>query len=614
MSVGYTAVSFDVTERKRAEEFQRALFEQAGEAILVVDGQSHRILDANARAWEIHGYTREEFLGLSVADLATPECLAAVGEIDRALVETGRYENDQHSHRRKDGTVFPCALNLRSVPLAGRRTTVCVCRDLTMERKADEYFRVLFERASDAVYLVEDETLRVVEGNEAACLLFGYSREELLRLRVPDLIPPEYHHRITGVRHSVQQGPGYLRDRRVYLRKDGSTVATDNAISRVQISGRTYFICSSRDLTEKERSARELEEAKAFLEHLQENASDGFALLDEKGIFVGVNQKLLEMSGRRREELLGTSYVDLSDPKELEGYRRAWDRQVKGERISMRTFLRRPSGPPLSVEVSSAAVVRGERTFVFAIIRDITDRVKAEEQLRQSREELERRVDARARELSDSEARFRAISQTVPVPVIIARLEDSRILYANPVCEAVFGMSPRDMVGRTALDFYFEPSDRPKLLGEFRGEGSVRDFELRVRRADGSPHWVSVSLASMTFQGEAAIIGAFADIHDRIEAESALRLSEERFRAITETTPLPVTITRPDGAIIYVNEAAARLFGVERMEALGRIAGDFYADPSDRPAIRDRVLREGGVAGYELRLRKADGTVFWTVV
>src|SRR5207244_1011020 len=115
------------------------------------------------------------------------------------------------------------------------------------------------------------------------------------RLRVVDLVPPPYRHRIPEFHESVRKGSGYRRDRRVLFRKDGTTVATDHAVSRVEISGKPYYMASCRDLTEQERVARELEEAKSFLEHVQENASDGLALMDESGVYVAVNQKLLEM-------------------------------------------------------------------------------------------------------------------------------------------------------------------------------------------------------------------------------------------------------------------------------------------------------------------------------
>jgi PAS domain S-box-containing protein len=536
LSVGYTCVSFDVAERKRAEEFQRSLFEQAGEAIVVVDSESRRFIDANAKAWEIHGYTREEFLRLTVEQIVAVPDRELVERVARSLQETGRYESDRHNSLRKDGSVFPCAMNVRSVSVGGRRYSIGVYRDLTEQRKAEEFFRVLFERASDAVYLVEDGTLRIVEANEATARLFGYSREELLRLKVPDLVPPEFRSRIAAVRQSVKDEPGYRRDRRVYLRKDGTTVATDNAISRVQISGKAYYIASSRDLTEQERAGRELEEAKAFLEHVQENASDGFALLDENGAYVTVNRRLLEMNGRRREDMIGTFWVDRTDPQRLEDYRRYWELLMKGQRITMRTAIERPSGPPVEVAVSSALIERGGRRFVFAIIRDVTEQVKAEEELRRSREDLERHVAARTGELRESEGRFRSITESTPLAVTITR-PDGEILYHNEATTRLFVLDENGAVGRNAADFYANPSDRQIMRDRILREGKVEGYELRLRKTDGTAFWTVVHLRLMTFQGGAAILGTFLDIDARKKAEELLQKAHEELeRRVAERT------------------------------------------------------------------------------
>jgi PAS domain S-box-containing protein len=237
---------------------------------------------------------------------------------------------------------------------------ICVTRDLTEELKAEEFFRVLFEKASDAVYLVDDEGLRLVEANEAVCRMLGYTREELLRLSVVDLVPPPYRHRIPEFHASVRTGPGYRRDRRMLFRKDGTTVPVDHAVSRVEISGKPYYIASCRDLTEQERVARELEEAKSFLEHVQENAGDGLALMDENGVYVAVNKKFLEMIGARREDVIGVSWFKRVTPEREKPTARSWARLMKGERIAMRTSIPRPDGSTISADANSSMILRGD--------------------------------------------------------------------------------------------------------------------------------------------------------------------------------------------------------------------------------------------------------------
>jgi len=488
------AVVRDLTEHRKAAEFHRVLFEQAGEAIVVVDHTTLKVVDANDRAAELHGYTRDEFLNLRVEDYIAPTAQSEIQEITRALDERGRYEGRQF-HRRKDGSLFPCSLNIKTVTGADRKLTVSVHRDLTEELKAQEFFRVLFEKASDPVYLVSDEGLRVVEANEAACRLLGYGRDEFLRLTVAELVPPPYRHRIPEFHASVRDGSGYRRDRRVLFRKDGTVVATDHAVSRVDISGKPYYIASCRDLTEQERAAKELEEAKAFLEHVQENASDGLALLDENGRYVAVNQKLLEWRGARREDILGTPWMKDTPPDKIEGYHRYWARLMQGERTSMRTTIESPGKASIVADVSSSMIRRGERKFVFAIIRDVTDQVKSEQVLRKSREDLERHVAERTAQLRESEERFRGAFAQGGVGMALVGLDGRFVQVNRSLCD-MLGYPERELLeasfqGITHPDDQARSSELARSLLQ-GGISSVR-FEKRYLHRQGHVVWTDLS-------------------------------------------------------------------------------------------------------------------------
>jgi PAS domain S-box-containing protein len=618
LAVGYSCVSFDIAERKRVEEFQRILFDQAGEAILVVELLTRLVVDANARACEMHGFSREEFLSLHVPDFLPPEEIPRMGEIGGILGETGKFDGQQVL-RRKDGSVFPCALNLRTVEVGDRKLVVCVYRDLTEQLKAQEFFRVLFEKASDAVYLVADEGLRVVEANEAACRLLGYTREEFLRLRVVDLVPPPFRHRIAEFHESVRTGPGYRRDRRMAFRKDGSMVATDQAVSRVEISGKPYYIASCRDLTEQERAARELEEAKAFLEHVQENAGDGLALLDENGFYVAVNQKLLEMrGGARREEILGTPWMERATPERMEGYRHYWDRLMKGERISMRTTIERPPAPSVIVDVSSALILRGDSKFVFAIVRDVTDQVKAEEELRRSREDLERHVAERTVQLRESEEKFRGAFAQGGIGMALVG-PDGRFLQVNRSLCDMLGYEEGELLA-TTFQAITHPEDQEKSADlarrMARGGSSSARIEKRYLHRRGQVVWTDLSTTLIRDAGGAPLyfVTTIQDITERKRAEEELRESEGRFRSITEGVPVAVVIARTsDGTILYANETAADSLGLAHGAVEGRKIPEFLARPRDREEVRDRLRREGFIRDLELQFRTVEGTLFWGV-
>lgn len=226
----------------------------------------------------------------------------------------------------------------------------------------------------------------------------------------------------------------------------------------------------------------------------------------------------------------------------------------------------------------------------------------------------ERKLAERA--LQESEERFRAIAEAAPIPIAISRLSDGLILHANAHLGPTFGLPSEEMVGRKAPDFYYDPADRQVLLDLLKRDGYVRDYEVRVKKADGAPFWVVISLRRITFDSEPALIAGFYDISERKRAEEALRDSEERFRLLAENAQDIIYRYRltPARGFEYVSPAATTITGYTPEE--------HYADPDlglkivhpdDRGRL-GRYFNAEGVFEHEIVLRwvRKDGTVIWT--
>ncbi|MEG4574349.1 PAS domain S-box protein [Microcoleus sp. N3A4] len=161
----------------------------------------------------------------------------------------------------------------------------------------------------------------------------------------------------------------------------------------------------------------------------------------------------------------------------------------------------------------------GKLTHFIGVQNDISKRVAAET----------------ARE--ESEERLRAIATATPVPLLITRLEDSVILYANPAFGKTLGLSSEQFVGSKKSDFYANVSDSSQLLELVKQNGCSDSEQICLKKANGSFFWVKMSMRSINFNGEAAILSAFYDITDRVEAETALRQSEARFQKLAANVP-----------------------------------------------------------------------------
>jgi PAS domain S-box-containing protein len=125
--------------------------------------------------------------------------------------------------------------------------------------------------------------------------------------------------------------------------------------------------------------------------------------------------------------------------------------------------------------------------------------------------------------LQRSEEWFRTIAEATPVPVIISRLADDEIIYANVTASLTFGVSIEELIGRRTSDLYKNPLERQNLLDLVVRNGSIQNYELQCKRSDGSVFWVAASLSQLTFNGEATILSALCDITDRKQEEDALK-------------------------------------------------------------------------------------------
>ncbi|MBD1944872.1 response regulator [Coleofasciculus sp. FACHB-712] len=134
------------------------------------------------------------------------------------------------------------------------------------------------------------------------------------------------------------------------------------------------------------------------------------------------------------------------------------------------------------------------------------------------KQEIDERKQAENR-LRESEERFRLIAETTPVPLLISRVSDSQILYANMACSSTLGLSTQELIGRQAQEFHYDPEARKELLKILAKNGYVRNYEFQAKKVDGTPFWINLSIQPIAFNGEQAMLSGFQDITERKRME-----------------------------------------------------------------------------------------------
>jgi len=188
------------------------------------------------------------------------------------------------------------------------------------------------------------------------------------------------------------------------------------------------------------------------------------------------------------------------------------------------------------------------------LLSEVAERKQAEAALSHVRAVLEQQVDQRARQLQESnarlsaqveerrraeaklqasEARFRTIVETSPIPLCITSMPEGVILYANEPLRQLFGLDTLAGTRTNMVDFYADAGDRDRLVAHLRREGSFHNNEVHLRRADGSDFWAMATARVATFDDAAAIYVGLSDITSRKHIEQELFESRNQLRELS---------------------------------------------------------------------------------
>lgn len=211
-----------------------------------------------------------------------------------------------------------------------------------------------------------------------------------------------------------------------------------------------------------------------------------------------------------------------------------------------------------------------------AIVRDITEQYLA------------------TKALAASELRYRHLLEEAPFPTVIVRREDGKLLYSNQRAKAHYGFTDVKEIDMPMSSFYHNQEDRQKFLERLLREGSVRDQEMQMVDLKGELSWVLMSASLMEFENEQVIVAAINDITARKETEEALRVSEEKYRALTEyTSDVIWVLNLTTSKFSYISPSIQQLRGYTAEEAMLQTLEESLSTDSIK------VVKEGIVSGMQ---------------
>jgi len=254
-------------------------------------------------------------------------------------------------------------------------------------RDSEERFRAIFDNANDGILLADTETKKFHVGNNTACQMLGYSLEEIKNLGVTDIHPKEdLPYVIEQFQRQVRREIAVAKDLPV-KRKDGSVFYADVNTSLVTLAGRTYLLGVFRDITERKLAEEALRESEERYRIQFEQTIDALFLADtQTGIILECNRAAMELIGREKSEMVGQHQRILHPSEEWDGkFSKSFKQHIIGEAL-VETKVIKKSGEIRDVAIKASTFDLKGKKVILAIFRDITERKKAEEDIKKQNE------------------------------------------------------------------------------------------------------------------------------------------------------------------------------------------------------------------------------------
>ena len=434
--------------------------------------------------------------------------------------------------------------------------------------------------------MVAKDDLSFIAVNDAVANLYGYEKDELLRMSIKELIPDEdllklqkrFQMDVTGTTDF-----GIIRQ-----------VKRDRSIINVQIIAHD-FIFEDRpvrlsliiDITERLKAEESLRESEARFRSAFEDSAIGMGLTSvdkgSMGRWLKVNRSLCEMLGYTEDELLSLTFMQITHPDDLARDLAAQNRILQGEsdtyRLEKRYIHKNGSFIWINLNVSIVRDKDNQPIYLVAQIENITEKV-------------------------ESQIKFQDLVENFIVGVYIH--QNGKIVYVNPRLMEESGFAEEDLIGRPIEEFiYKDDLDFVKNITEAREKehlDTVR-FEARFIKNDGQLIWFEVFGSRTVYQGAPALMGTMVNVSERKAAYEELTKSEANLKSIFETTDVSYLLLNTNYDIVALNQQMKDVYvtvaDIELNEGDNLIESLLPEKREGTKAIYDKVVQTNKAEDYE---------------
>ncbi|MDP2423142.1 MAG: PAS domain S-box protein, partial [Bacteroidales bacterium] len=568
--------------RKKSEEAAqaserkfRAVFEFANDAIFIMDKEM--FVECNESTLPMFGcsdkgeivyHSPVEFSPVTQPD-GRKSSEKAVEFIQKAF--DGINQRFYWKHSRKDRSEFDAEVSLNRFELDRKYVVQAIVRDVTERvwaekklKQASENWNKTFEAIQDGIALL-DINQKVIQCNQIFLDFIDKTENEALGCYC--------FHYIHGSSCPIEGCP-FVRMQQSKQRetmemkikgRECEIIVDPILDENKNIIGAVHIIA---DITERKRAEKALQESETSYRGLFNSVSEAIYVQDSSGHFLDVNQGAVMMYGYPKEFLIGKTPELVSAPgkNDLEAVGKAIQEAFKGKPQQFEFWGLRSNGEIFPKEIRLTKGTYFGKEVIFALARDITNRKKAEEEIR------------------DSEQRHRDIFTYAPVGIYQTTKEGDFITLNDRLVEILGYESVEDLKQRNmAKDIYYDEEERRTLITKYKPIGDVQNVEVRWKKKDGTPVWIGLSVHTVKDTSNITLYfeGFVQDITERKQADREIRREKAFSANIVATVPESLLVVGRDLTIKSTNRAFNELFQTEPEKVMGSKIADMLGGDKD---------------------------------
>jgi PAS domain S-box-containing protein len=472
-------------------------------------------------------------------------------------------------------------------------------------QEGKEAFERLFDASLDAL-LVVDRNGRILSANASVQHVFGYTRDEIVSITVEKLVPDHLRDQHRIHREGYYAAPRARpmgKDLTLYgCRRDGSEFPVDVSLSPVQWQGELHVMAAVRDITAQKQAQEVLRQSEDRLRGLFEQTPIGIILADRDHHVIKVNAKLCRMLGYSEAELIGKTPLDITHPDDRQETANAMELRFTNENAFHKLEKRyvKKSGEVIWGSVTASVIHdgNGEPLYAMGMIEDVTERKRAEEELRTLTQRLS------------------LATRIASIGVWDWDLRTNLEVWNDATFEMV-GLPKVNPVPHEGFIGYVHPDD--VALVRATTQAAIRlktqqTMEYRVIRSDGVERQLSVAAGAVFDEHGQAIrvVGTAIDITDRKCVEEELRALTQRLSLATRSASMGVWELDLARDVAIWDGTMFQIFGIPKQAQVSRQDWMRLVHPDDLRKMDDfvnAIVRDKMQHTIDFRMIQPDGSL-----